>query len=422
MKSDVFTPENISKQMCSFLHPSGTLLEPSVGIGNLLKPLNFEKYKITALDINDEYLKQLPKSKNIIRKKGDFLKAMLPSESFHNIILNPPFIRIQNIPAEYREYLKERFPNLIRGNMDMYLAFLLKSLDLLHPEGKMVAITPSSYLFNKSSQKFRQYLIKNKLVERIIDFKSDKVFPDYDVYCAITVFSKMPKTDLIVNDEKIFYDQINPNYFHKNTDLNQSQTTNTSKIKIIKLKDIIRTQVGLATLRDKIFIHPDKKFEEPCWTPCYKVSKNKNMWIIYPYEDGKLIEENKFKSANPQTFAYLEENKDELMKRDKNQRTYVNWYAYGRSQSIVIPKVENGLYIPSMGTQKFPIYEDKPQLFIAGILITLLDDIDPNISLNDIKTTIENNKKYLYSISSKRKEEWFNISTSVIKELNLVQK
>ena len=36
-KCDIFTPDNISKLMASYLKKGGSLLEPSVGTGNLLK-------------------------------------------------------------------------------------------------------------------------------------------------------------------------------------------------------------------------------------------------------------------------------------------------------------------------------------------------------------------------------------------------
>jgi len=42
----------------------------------------------------------------------------------------------------------------------------------------------------------------------------------------------------------------------------------------------------------KIFIHPNKLYDEPCWKKIYKVSKNKINWIIYPYTCNiKIISE-----------------------------------------------------------------------------------------------------------------------------------
>ena len=40
--SDVFTPDSISKRMSSYLLGDGTLLEPAVGKGHLLKFINID--------------------------------------------------------------------------------------------------------------------------------------------------------------------------------------------------------------------------------------------------------------------------------------------------------------------------------------------------------------------------------------------
>ena len=40
IKCDVFTPDDISEIMASKLNKQGNLLEPSVGVGNLLKYIN----------------------------------------------------------------------------------------------------------------------------------------------------------------------------------------------------------------------------------------------------------------------------------------------------------------------------------------------------------------------------------------------
>ena len=48
-KCDIFTPDNISKIMISKLHNYGSLLEPSVGTGNLLKFINTKYY--SSIDV-----------------------------------------------------------------------------------------------------------------------------------------------------------------------------------------------------------------------------------------------------------------------------------------------------------------------------------------------------------------------------------
>ena len=85
-------------------------------------------------------------------------------------------------------------------------------------------------------------------------------------------------------------------------------------------------------MRDKIFIHETKIYDEPCWEKIYTTNTYK--YIIYPYIDGNLIDETSFKKNNPKTYEYLLSQKDELGNRDKGKIKYKNWYAYG------VPTVE----------------------------------------------------------------------------------
>ena len=148
-KCDIFTPDNISKLMSSYLNKNGNILEPAVGDGQLLKYINLENYTIDIYDIKKMYLDKCPKHKNIINFNEDFIKKNF-NKKYNNIILNPPYIKIQDLSEEFRTYLKENWNILSKGNVDIYYAFILKCINLLESDGIMISITPNSYLYNKS--------------------------------------------------------------------------------------------------------------------------------------------------------------------------------------------------------------------------------------------------------------------------------
>jgi hypothetical protein len=59
-KCDIFTPDNISQLMSSKLSHRGSLLEPCVGTGNLLKFINADVYdEIDVYEIKEEYLQKI---------------------------------------------------------------------------------------------------------------------------------------------------------------------------------------------------------------------------------------------------------------------------------------------------------------------------------------------------------------------------
>ena len=187
-KCDIFTPSNTCSLMASFLKKKGNLLEPSVGEGNLLSNIDLSLYsEIDIFEIKKHYLDKCPNVKNICKYHCDFLKKNI-EKKYDNIILNPPYIRIQDLEKEYITFLKKKWNILQSGNIDIYYFFLMKCLELLNDDGIMVSVTPNSFLYNKSAKPLRKFMIENRFLSKIIDYKSEKIFPNVSTYCCICIF------------------------------------------------------------------------------------------------------------------------------------------------------------------------------------------------------------------------------------------
>ena len=409
-RCDIFTPDDISQLMASKLAElvasPRTLLEPSVGTGNLLKYIPLDLYEsIDVFDIKMEYMASIATRPNLNKHPTDFLKYS-HSMKYSNIALNPPYIKIQELPTEYTQFIRQTWPIFKAGNIDLYYVFLMKCIDLLEDGGAMVAITPNTYLHNKSSTNFRKYLFENRFIKEIIDFKDRKVFDDASVYCCITVITKDPKATLIYNDQPIAYDALlsKENRLHL---LHYDATPNTKT-----LGDICNIYNGIATLRDNIFIHPEKLYDEPCWKKVITAKKDK--FAIFPYESGAVIPEATFKAENPQTHAFLTENKGELAKRDCGHVVYPEWYSYGRTQSLNISKKERVIYMPVFFEPKGLTFRvEAPALHISCLCIepARTEDIDFIID------TIKNNMDYIKKNSSAKNNGWINVSSTILKTI-----
>ena len=403
-KCDVFTPDKISKLMSNYLTNSGTLLEPSVGTGNLLKYIDIHKYsEIDVYELKMDYLNQITEPQ-FNKYNQDFLLS--GDKQYDNIILNPPYIKIQDLTPEYRKFIKQQFSLLKNGSVDIYYAFLLKCLGKLKTNGVMVAITPNSFLYNKSAYPLRKYLIDNRYIQEIIDFKEDKVFGNkVSVYCCITIFTKCEKDVLLYNNTPISYHNIQ----------NYSLFSNTTTGKT--LKDVCKITNGIATLRDKIFIHEEKLYNEPCWKPITNGYPGCHKYIIYPYNnDGSITPEITFKENNPNTYKYLEQNKEELAKRDHGKKIYPSWYAYGRSQST---KMISGdcMYIPCFINPDDISFDFRNNYLHYSCLRIV--STNSNVSLIDIQNIIKRNIDYIKNNSSKRSGGWINLSSRVLYSLSL---
>lgn len=406
-KCDVFTPDSISRKMSKFLFKDGNILEPAVGNGQLLKFIDISKYQsIDIYDIKKVYLDAIDNKPNINKYYEDFVTKEI-DKKYRNIILNPPYIKIQDLSEDYRKFIRKRWKIFTKGNLDIYYTFMIKCIELLDEDGIMVAITPNSYLYNKSSLLLREYFIKNKLIREIIDFKSQKVFDTVSTYCCITVFTKNDKDYLIYNNRKINYADIsNKEYNIFNTKRTHSNTT---------VGDICKLRNGIATLRDKIYIHNLKLYDEPCWKEI--TTGTKNLWCIYPYDNGNVLDEEVFRHDNPSTYNYLEEHKEELSKRDKGNKIYPKWYSYGRTQSLQISNNDEVMYIPTFADPENIIYIiDKPKLCIGCLSLEITDD---RYTLGFVKTILEKNKQFIVDNSSKRGGGWINVSSRILKQIEI---
>jgi hypothetical protein len=405
VKCDVFTPDDISEVMASKLYNRGNLLEPSVGNGNLLKYINLDKYDyVDVYEIKKEHLETIATNEKIRTYCCDFIKKDIDIK-YDNIIMNPPYIKMQDLSVNYRDYLKQSFDVIKKGIIDIYYAFIIKCLNLLKDDGILVAITPNSYLYNKSSLSLRKYLFDNRYIQEIIDFNHKKVFPNVSVYCCITIFTKTDKEFLIYNNSKILYTDIIKNYSLFNT-LGKEELT---------LKDICKIKNGIATLRDNIYIHNKKLFDEPCWKLI--TNGNTQKFIIYPYNEGIIIDEEVFNKENPLTYNYLLTNKDELSKRDKGNKKYPTWYSFGRTQSLKYSS-KKCIYIPCFFNPDEidnSIYIHCNILHVGCLCIEPINEKD----IQQIINCIVNNKEFIKQNSSKRSGGWINLSSRTLYDIKL---
>ena len=337
-KCDVFTPDEIATKMNGFLTKRGTLLEPAVGTGSLLRDLSCYD-RVDVFDVESHYLDQVD---GVNKFHTDFLKYDFGDVKYDNILMNPPYSRIQDIESSYRTFLKDAFN--LKGSFDIYLAFLIKCVGLLAPDGVLVSINPRSWLTNGQSFKtFRDSVFEKKIVHTVIDYGARKLFADADTYCTITVFKNTPQPFYTMNGEKMEF---------------RIQTRTPAPF---------QASVGLATNCNKVFLHKEQLFDEPCWKKIFKVSKNIELWGIVPYNGSKLIIEEDFKEQNPKTYEYMLQSKEKLLARDRGNFKSP-WYAFGRGQGLNLPEGDV-VYVSGMSQRPFTYIKKTAQLFINGLVL-----------------------------------------------------
>ena len=342
---------------------------------------------------------------------------------------NPPYIRAKNLNVDYLSFLKKNFNSCKKGTIDIYFAFIEKYIKEINA---VIFIVPNSFLSSKSGN-----IIKNELINDLIyliDFKDKKVFDDASVYTCIFLTNKNLKNNKIeygneLNNNKIINKKILFNQVENNE------------------KGIDNVLSGIATLCDNVYIvkKEGNKFviknnisfeiEKEMVVPYLKLTKiktNKDIdnidYMIYPYKDKKVINEEDLKNKYPLTYNYLLNVKNKLLQRDKGKTSkYESWYAYGRKQGLHDIKSNELLIIPSMiGAECKPIEinvnnllkEYKTFVFTSGFIIEKNKDNDvlfEKILGNDFVEYAQKNGK----IWPGKTESYYSLNTGQIKKYKI---
>jgi hypothetical protein len=98
----------------------------------------------------------------------------------------------------------------------------------------------------------------------------------------------------------------------------------------------------------------------------------------------EIIPQDEFRLQYPYTFRYLTSQYDELKKRDKgNQDNYPTWYAFGRTQSMILPRYK--LFFPKIANHSLQcVLSDDPALLLYNGMAFVSDDRERLLILQKI--------------------------------------
>jgi hypothetical protein len=202
-----FTPNNLSEFLGQRIidnfdlsnKQNLTILDPACGEGELLISIskiidNSINCKFIGYDIDHNHIsatkqrfQSIKNSKFEIYHK-DFLEIDITNNSFDLfsstakqeteladvIIANPPYVRTQVIGAEKAKFYSKKYN--IKGRIDLYFPFLISMTNNLKTGGILGVLTSNKYLFTKSGESIRKYLIENYEIIEIIDLGDTKFF------------------------------------------------------------------------------------------------------------------------------------------------------------------------------------------------------------------------------------------------------
>jgi adenine-specific DNA methylase len=148
-----------------------SLLEPSCGDGAFLRAIAAESIpslqNITACELDPVEAAKASSSNKLKAHilNTDFLRWFLfhaqNNEQFDSVVGNPPFIRYQYLPEEQQLLAEKIFEQLrlpFTKHTNAWVPFVLASVKLLRPGGRLAMVIPSEIFHIPHAQSLRRYL------------------------------------------------------------------------------------------------------------------------------------------------------------------------------------------------------------------------------------------------------------------------
>jgi len=129
---------------------------------------------------------------------GDFLLADHDEQSVDFVLGNPPYIRLENLPAE-RNAAYRQACSTMRGRSDIFIGFIEMGLRLLRPEGVLGFIVADRWMRNQYGAALRSLVSEQFSVDAVIEMHDVDAFEEeVSAYPAVTVIRRQSQAKPVV--------------------------------------------------------------------------------------------------------------------------------------------------------------------------------------------------------------------------------
>ena len=283
-------------------------------------------------------------------------------QGFEAVVGNPPYHRIQGIPAAVKEYLTATYPSAT-GKFDLSVVFAEQGYRLIGTTGELGLIIPNRVLTADYGSGLRKIISDHEALAQIVDFQHAQVFPEASIYACLLFLSGTPHETTTI--------RVAPEGQTDNAENQDVSTQGFSEAPwSLGTKNAVKPTIAYHTLGqvceaifqglisggDSYFIgrpsDEDAEMERGSFPIESGIArpllKGKNIrrfriqpsgeYVIYPYENEsgrtRLLSEKVLQDSYPKTYSYLSGYRSMLTARGSANMHYPSWYALWNPRQI----------------------------------------------------------------------------------------
>ncbi len=330
------------------LNNPSTILEPSIGQGDLIKFIGEKtptiKFDMYEIDKKIKLLDVAEKEKVIY---GDFMKQTI-TKTYKTIVGNPPYIRTK------------------KGNL--YIDFTEKCYNLLDDNGELIFIVPSDFLKLTSASKLLNTMMTNGTFTHIFHPNNEKMFENASI--DIIVFRYCKNSSI---EKKVLYNEELLHITNSNGLITFGKENNNNNV---LFQDYFDIYVGLVSGKEDV----------------YKNEELGNIEVLNGEDKvDKYIYIEKYPCENEKINKYLLDYKKELIGRGIRKFNENNWFEWGAPRNInaIKTNLDNDcIYIYNLTRKTNVSFLGKVNYFGGGLIMLIPKK---TCNLNNIVSYINSN-------------------------------
>jgi len=126
----------------------------------------------------------------LLAKPSTLWKTAGRKAGFDVVATNPPYVKLQNLPNEYRPKVMEAYADFATGSYSLAMLFFIACHRMINSEGIVAVITQNNLFTSNAAVKTREYAEQTKCVRRVVDFSNHLIFKGVLAYTCLLFLDK----------------------------------------------------------------------------------------------------------------------------------------------------------------------------------------------------------------------------------------